>query len=150
MYKYRYCILGTLFIIFDQLTKYWALHQCFLEKKITDFLSFELLCNTGIVFGWTAQSGMLVFWTLTVIAAFLIMYLIKMMMVRKRMGYNVVGELLLIVGGLSNIFDRIYHHAVIDFIHLHYGAWSFPYFNLADIYITCGVLILFVRDFFEN
>jgi signal peptidase II len=51
----------------------------------------------------------------------------------------------MIIGGtLGNLFDRVYHNYVIDFISLNIFGYNFPVFNFADILITCGAIILII------
>jgi signal peptidase II len=55
---------------------------------------------------------------------------------------RIFGELLVLGGALSNLFDRFFYDGVVDFITLRYGDWVFPIFNIADIAIVFGVLIM--------
>ena len=52
-----------------------------------------------------------------------------------------IGILLIIAGAIGNVFDRICYGHVIDFISLHYHAYYWPTFNLADAFITCGAFL---------
>ena len=54
-----------------------------------------------------------------------------------------LGLLLIIIGALSNIFDRLINNYVIDFIYFNYKDFYWPAFNFADIYITIGVIMIF-------
>ena len=56
--------------------------------------------------------------------------------------------LLIIGGSLGNIFDRLYYSAVPDFIDIHYNNFHWFTFNVADIFITIGILILILRNIF--
>ena len=49
---------------------------------------------------------------------------------------------LIIGGALGNVYDRLVHGAVVDFLHFHYAGWSWPAFNLADSAITVGVVMM--------
>uniref|UniRef100_UPI002AFDFE54 signal peptidase II n=1 Tax=Devosia sp. TaxID=1871048 RepID=UPI002AFDFE54 len=53
-----------------------------------------------------------------------------------------MGLALCIGGALSNVIDRLVYGAVADFFHFHWGEWSFYIFNLADVAITAGVILL--------
>ncbi|MNL18897.1 Lipoprotein signal peptidase [compost metagenome] len=55
-----------------------------------------------------------------------------------------LGLALCVGGALSNALDRLVYGAVADFFHFHWGSWSFYIFNLADVAITLGVILLFV------
>ena len=62
--------------------------------------------------------------------------------VRSNMEYISIS---MIIGGtLGNLFDRIYHNYVIDFISLNIFGYNFPVFNFADILITCGAIFLII------
>ena len=62
------------------------------------------------------------------------------------------GLLLIIIGAISNIGDRIINNYVLDFIYLHYKQYYWPAFNLADIYISIGVLLIIIQTYktFKN
>jgi len=51
-------------------------------------------------------------------------------------------------GALGNLFDRIVHGYVVDFISVHYAGWYFPAFNIADMAITCGAALLIIDMLF--
>ena len=55
---------------------------------------------------------------------------------------------MIIGGSLGNIFDRIYYSSVVDFIDLHINNFHWFIFNIADIFISLGVIILIVLEFF--
>jgi len=57
---------------------------------------------------------------------------------------------LIIGGALGNLFDRITYNAVPDFIDLHYNNFHWFVFNIADIFITLGVALYFMKGFFEK
>lgn len=65
------------------------------------------------------------------------------------MGKSIFILGLLSIGALSNALDRLLYGGVIDFILVHYGAWYWPTFNLADIYI-CGAVALLIWDYNEH
>ena len=57
----------------------------------------------------------------------------------------------MVLGGSSgNLFDRIYYHAVPDFIDIHYGNFHWFVFNVADIFITIGIVCLIIVEFILN
>ena len=58
-----------------------------------------------------------------------------------------LGLLLIIIGAISNIFDRVINNYVLDFIFLHYKEYYWPAFNFADIYISIGVLLIIIVIF---
>ena len=62
----------------------------------------------------------------------------------------IVGELLIIAGSASNIIDRFFYRGVIDFILLSCKGWSFPVFNLADVAIVLGVILMFIGVYHDS
>jgi signal peptidase II len=54
------------------------------------------------------------------------------------------GLSLILGGAIGNLYDRLLHGAVTDFIEVYHGAWSFPAFNVADSAITVGAVCLFL------
>ncbi|MCF7900357.1 signal peptidase II [Candidatus Babeliales bacterium] len=109
--------------------------------KIFPFLSLQLHYNYGISWGLFQKlpfGHMLIPVAIAVILFFLARYTFE----RQKQCYSVTGETLLIAGGFSNFVDRLSFGPVTDFIHLHYGSYSFPIFNIADIAISFGAIIM--------
>lgn len=106
--------------------------------RVTDFLDYVLVWNTGVSYGLL---GDLPVWALGLVAAIAIVALgiwwwrTPDMLVR-------FGLMLVIGGALSNALDRLLYGAVADFFHFHWQDWSFYIFNVADVAITLGVLLL--------
>jgi signal peptidase II len=106
---------------------------------VTPFFDYVLVWNTGISYGlfdnlpvWSLGAIMLV-----AIAALSVWWW------RARDFVIRLALALCIGGALSNALDRLIFGAVADFFHFHWGNWSFYIFNLADIAITLGVILLF-------
>ena len=111
---------------------------------INSFLNFYLVWNTGIGFGLVSLDSNMYYHILTsVIAAVnvgLIYYLIK------STGAYCYLIALIVGGSLGNFFDRLYYYAVPDFIDIHIGNYHWFIFNIADIFITVGIIgLLFVE-----
>ena len=68
----------------------------------------------------------------------------------KSKGINAYMFALVIGGSLGNLFDRIYYYAVPDFIDLHLGNYHWFIFNVADIFITVGIIGLVLTEFFKK
>ncbi len=150
MYKYIYCFIGTALILFDRVTKLWAEQNLVVPKEVTSFFSWELAHNTGVSFSLFAHHGSVAFWFLTLSIIALLIAFIRVMVQRKRSGHNVIGEMLVVAGGFGNVCDRLWYGYVIDFIHVHYAGWSFPYFNVADICIVSGIGYIMVQLLIEE
>lgn len=105
---------------------------------LTPFLDLTHIHNFGISFGLFA--GQLPAWFLSLIGIFIIFCIIYMLIKSK----NIIEKwalLMIIAGGISNIFDRMINGYVIDFVYLHYSEMYWPAFNFADIYISIGIII---------
>ena len=139
-------IIFTLFF-FDRLTKIYLINLqatgTDIDYYIFSFLNFYLIWNTGIGFGLAATETNMYYHILTAIIVFVNISLIFFLIKSK----GIYGYLIAIIigGSTGNLFDRIYYYAVPDFIDLHLGNYHWFIFNVADIFITVGIigLILF-------
>jgi signal peptidase II len=139
-----YALSGLLIFSLDRITKWLALSYLEDAYHITDLLSFDLVMNRGISWSLFHSAGNTMFIILTAMIACIIAGLLVHTIVRWHKGYMVVGEVMTLVGGLSNLVDRIVYGGVIDFIVFSFGSWSFPVFNLADCSIVIGIGIMFL------
>ena len=135
-------LLAAITVVLDQFTK--ALVLAFLEPyqavEWAPFLSCVLVFNTGISFGLFAGETALLRWVLIGLALAVSVLLTSWLYMEKRP--RVASALGLILGGaIGNVVDRIFRHAVVDFLDLHIGGWHWPAFNLADSAITVGVVL---------
>ena len=146
--------LAAIIVILDQVTKAIVLgllepHQA---VELAPFLSCVLVFNTGVSFGLFAGETALLRWALIGLALVVSIWLTTWLHKEERPVF--ASALGLILGGaLGNVFDRIFRHAVVDFIDLHLGGWHWPAFNLADSAITVGVMLyLFtsLRDHYRS
>ena len=136
-------IILTLFFI-DRLSKMYLIN---LQSTGTDidfyilpFLNFYLVWNTGIGFGLAAMESNIYYHILTSIITIVNIGLIFFLI--KSKGIYAYSLVLIIGGSLGNLFDRIYYYAVPDFIDLHFGNFHWFIFNVADIFITVGIISL--------
>ena len=127
---------------FDRLTKIYLIN---LQAGGTDidfyvypFLNFYLVFNTGIGFGLASMESNIYYHILTSIIAIVNIGLIFFLI--KSKGIYAYSIVLIIGGSLGNLFDRIYYYAVPDFIDLHFGNFHWFIFNVADIFITVGII----------
>jgi len=106
---------------------------------ILPIMDFAHIHNYGIAFG--LFSGTLSSW-LIIFCGLIITAIIYFMLIQTNNFVEKWGLTLIIAGAISNIMDRVINNYVLDFIYLHYSEFYWPAFNLADIYITLGVLII--------
>ena len=137
---------------FDRLTKLYLIN---LQASGTDidfyifsFLNFYLIWNTGIGFGLASMEGSIYYHILTTIIVFVNLGLIYFLL--KSKGIYVYLLATIIGGSLGNLFDRIYYYAVPDFIDLHLGNYHWFIFNVADIFITVGIIGLILAELLKK
>ena len=110
------------------------------------FLNFYLVWNTGIGFGLVSLETSIYYHILTAIIATINIILIYFL--TKAKGIYSYLLALVIGGSLGNLFDRMYYYAVPDFIDLHLGNYHWFIFNVADIFITIGIIGLILAELF--
>lgn len=109
-------------------------------QSVAPFFDYVLVWNTGISYGLFDS---LPVWSLGVIMLVAI-FALSVWWWRARDFVIRLALALCIGGAFSNALDRLIFGAVADFFHFHWGNWSFYIFNLADVAITLGVVLLFV------
>ena len=137
---------------FDRVTKIYLLNLqedgTDIDFHITSFLNFYLIWNTGIGFGLASMEANIYYHVLTAIIVIinigLIFFLVKS---KSPYAYFIA---LIIGGSLGNLFDRIYYYAVPDFIDLHLGDFHWFIFNVADIFITMGIIGLILVELLKK
>ena len=132
----------------DRVTKFYLLNLqaegIDIDFYIYSFLNFYLVWNSGVGFGIASMEANIYYHIVTAIIAIVNIGLIYFL-VKSKGGYAYL--IALIIGGaLGNLLDRIYYHAVPDFIDLHLSNHHWFIFNIADIFITLGIIgLLFVE-----
>ena len=119
-----------------------------IDFYIFPFLNFYLVWNTGIGFGLVSLETNIFYHILTaviiVVNFALVFFLLKAQSVYAYLFALVIG------GSLGNLFDRIYYYAVPDFIDIHIGNFHWYVFNVADIFITVGIIGLILSEIFKK
>ena len=132
----------------DRLTKIYLINLqasgTEIDFYIFSFLNFYLVWNTGIGFGLASLESNIFYHSLTAIIA--IINLILVVILFKSKGVYAFLIAFVIGGSLGNLLDRMYYYAVPDFIDLHIGNFHWFVFNVADIFITLGIIgLVFVE-----
>ena len=143
---YFLLIISVIFFL-DRYSKFEILRN-FSENSlyVNDFLNFYLIWNTGIGFGLLSFDTNLIYNLITTLIGLVIITLI-MIGIKSELSEKVIFSI--IVGGaLGNFYDRMVFKAVPDFIDLHYGNFHWFTFNVADIFITIGVIAFLIKGFF--
>ena len=115
---------------------------------VNDFINLDLIWNTGIGFGIFSTDSNLLYNLISFTIGSVIIILMYALIVSKKIDKLIYS--IIIGGALGNFYDRILYKAVPDFIDLHYGNFHWFTFNLADIFITMGILIFITRSFFVD
>ena len=136
----------------DRITKVYLLNLqangVDIDFYIYSFLNFYLIWNTGIGFGLASMETNVYYHILTTIIVFVNLGLIYFLL--KSKGIYVYLLATIIGGSLGNLFDRIYYYAVPDFIDLHLGDYHWFTFNVADIFITVGIIGLILIELLKK
>lgn len=168
MKQLRVLFVTAVVVILDQITKYYihktmSLHQTI--PVVGDFFRITYVENTGMAFGiQTAHSGLLT-GVAVIVSLFIMYYLFQM---KKEKPAARVALAAILGGAIGNLYDRITRGSVVDFLdsdffdiripEINFGAFQFdgymmnrwPVFNVADIAITLGMVLLFIVVFTEK
>lgn len=143
----QYSWIPFLIIALDQISKriamYWEYNNITIQFY---FLENKIIWNKGISFGLFATS----YYNMIIYSAiFISIILVIMAFIKSKNKIDAIAWGLIVGGGLSNLWDRWFFEAVLDFISISFGEFNFPIFNIADVAITFGALIL-SRKIFSN
>ena len=134
----------------DRLSKIYILKVAELENKvdiyISEYLNLYLIWNKGIAFGLLSFEENLLYNLISLII--FIISLVIVGMIVKSSGFRKYVLIIILGGALSNLFDRVYYSAVPDFIDFHINNYHWFIFNVADIFITLGVICLIYEEIF--
>ena len=119
-----------------------------IDFYIYPFLNFHLVWNTGIGFGLASMEANIYYHILTLVIIVVNIGLIFFLIKSKAIYAYLIA--LIIGGALGNLFDRIYYYAVADFIDLHLGNYHWFIFNVADIFITAGIIGLILSELLKK
>ena len=119
-----------------------------IDFYIYSFLNFYLVWNTGIGFGLASLETNIYYHILTSVIVIINIGLIFLLIRSKKVYTYLIA--LIIGGSLGNLFDRIYYYAVPDFIDLHLGNYHWFIFNVADIFITVGIIGLLTVELLKK
>ena len=111
-----------------------------------DFLNLTLNWNTGIAFGILSSNANILYHSISALILLIIIYLIYLMVTSDNFSKLILA---FIVGGaVGNLFDRLTYFAVPDFIDFHINNYHWFTFNAADIFITIGIFLMIIKEFF--
>ena len=138
--------------LLDRLSKIYVIY---LDKKFlgsellsSKFLNIRLIWNDGIAFGLLSFNEKIFYNALTFLI--LIIILIIFFMLSKSNGIKKFSLMMILGGAIGNVYDRIFYGAVPDFIDFHIGNFHWFIFNVADIFITLGVIFMIIIEITGN
>ena len=111
---------------------------------VNDYLNYILVWNTGIGFGLFSLDANIFYHILTTVIFFILIVLVYLIIKSK-----IVDKIffsLILGGALGNFCDRAIYFAVPDFIDIHYNDYHWFTFNIADIFITLGIILIIIQD----
>ena len=144
----NFILVLTIFCL-DRITKNFVISQSKINLSndlfLSNYLNISLMWNEGIAFGLFAfdESFFYNFITLLIIIVIIIVFFL----ILKNEGYKKYSLILILGGALGNLYDRILFSAVPDFIDFHIGDFHWFVFNVADIFISIGVIIMILSEF---
>lgn len=141
-------LITGLLVLLDQGTKLWALAKLKPIHNMTLFAGFMDLTfveNRGVAFGMFAGKRWMIL-LLTLLIAAGLAYFYRTLPAEKKYRQTKGALLLIFAGAIGNIIDRIYRGYVVDFFEFTFFQW--PVFNVADIYVVVGVILLSIQILF--
>ena len=142
-----FLLLIIVIFTFDRITKNFII-KSFVEEifYLNKFINLDLVWNIGIGFGLLSYDSLLAYNLITALIGLVVITLFYFMIISDNLNKLIFS--IIIGGALGNLYDRLLYNAVPDFIDLHYNTFHWFTFNVADIFITLGVIIMVLREFF--
>ena len=144
---FNFTIISLIFFI-DRISKNYILkiaeQESLVDIYINSYLNFYLIWNKGIAFGLFSFDQNLIYNLITLIIV--VISFIIIILVIKTNGIERYLFTLVFGGAISNLYDRIYYKAVPDFIDFHIAEYHWFVFNVADIFITLGIVSIILTE----
>ena len=157
MIKKNVLSLFYVFILFviDRITKFYIIFVSEVENKVnlfsSKFVNLQLVWNEGIAFGLLSFRNTHFYQIITFIISIIILIILIIILREKTKTSEKYGFILIAGGALGNFYDRLVNKAVPDFIDLHIGNFHWFIFNIADIFITIGIIwLILIEIFFKD
>ena len=142
---YSFALISVIFAL-DRFSKIYVIELIQSEGEIFlyDFLNLTLNWNTGIAFGLLSSNANLLYHLVSALILLIIVYLIYLMVTSDKSGKIIIS--LIIGGALGNFYDRTNYFAVPDFIDFHIENFHWFTFNVADIFISIGIIMMLFKE----
>ena len=149
---FLYSSIIIIIFILDRISKIYILNLVEINNEVDtyvfSFLRLYLIWNKGIAFGLLSFDQNFVYNLITILI--IIINLVILLMIIKSHDIKTYFLMLILGGSSGNLFDRIYYSAVPDFIDFHINDFHWFIFNVADVFISVGVLCLIIAEFIFN
>ena len=140
-------IISFIFLV-DRISKLYILSILedlgFVDININQFINFILVWNSGVGFGLFSFEQSTIYNLITLII--ILINLIIIYLIIKTKDFSKYFYLIILGGSLGNLFDRIYYSSVPDFIDISYKGYHWFVFNVADIFISLGIICLIFAE----
>tara|TARA_B100000963_G_scaffold211160_1_gene184010 strand:+ start:5027 stop:5545 length:519 start_codon:yes stop_codon:yes gene_type:complete len=136
----------TILFFLDRFSKIKIVEKLINQNNIyiNDFINLSLVWNTGVGFGLLSSNSNYIYNSITTLIGLIIIFLFYLIFKSKLLDKLLFS--LVIGGALGNFYDRLVFMAVPDFIDIHYETFHWFTFNIADIFITLGVIMLIIKE----
>ena len=147
----KYIVIAFLIVILDLISKQWIFNHLDFGSAlvITPFFNIVHFQNTGAAFSFLSEASGWQRYFFIVVSLIAIVIITRLMRERLKQPLLCLALAFVLGGALGNLCDRSYYGFVIDFIYIHYEAYYWPAFNVADSFISIGVALI-LYDAFKN
>jgi len=154
--NYKKILLNLLALIFifalDRISKLYIIKLAEINNSVdiylSSYLNLNLIWNRGIAFGMLSFDESAIYNFITILI--IIVNLIILIMIVRSNDIKCYFLIFILGGSMGNLFDRLYYYAVPDFIDFHINRFHWFIFNVADIFISLGVICLIFVELFLN
>ena len=140
----KYIVIAFLIVILDLISKQWIFNHLDFGSAlvITPFFNIVHFQNTGAAFSFLSESSGWQRYFFIVVSMIAIVIIIRLMRERLKQPLLCLALAFILGGAIGNLCDRSFYGFVIDFIYVHYEAYYWPAFNVADSFISIGVALI--------
>ena len=132
--------------VLDRISKVGIINNQLNNQSIfvNNYLNFDLVWNTGVAFGLFSHNANMYYHLISLLIICVIFFLIYL--ITKSIFIEKILFSLILGGAIGNLYDRLNYFAVPDFIDFHINNFHWFTFNIADIFITSGIILIIIKD----
>ena len=141
-----FLLIVVIFLV-DRVTKIKIINYQVENTKVifvNNYLNLDLIWNTGIGFGLFNFETGIIYHLISIIIFFVILLILYFLL--NSVNIEKFSFAIILGGAIGNFYDRITYFAVPDFIDLHYNNYHWFTFNFADIFVSCGIILIILRE----